>query len=326
MARINVIGWYGHRNIGDESYKLSFPRVFPEHDFIFSEKPLIGVEGYILGGGDIISEDYLNALTEYKNKHIMSVTLSSTNKSLTDFSTIAVRDIRSVNNAAASGVHAMYVPDFAFALSPNPDRGKELIRGIFKNAGHDQYSKVISVVVNAHLMPDHAGYARDLFAFQHFTSELGKCMDETSASFLMLPFGRGMPWDDRTANSWAVSRCKWWKKNVCVYEDLSVQDTLDIIAASDAMISTRLHSTIFACLSCTPFVDVTHGHKNLGFLEATSLTKHSMPYMGIESKSLMDKLKTLMGNAEVKSELAKVKIKQRTVLSGFAKDVDLIKG
>ena len=55
-AKIGVVGWYGHGNIGDESYRLSFPKVFPQYDFVFTEKvqePFM--PAYVLGGGDIIS-------------------------------------------------------------------------------------------------------------------------------------------------------------------------------------------------------------------------------------------------------------------------------
>jgi len=35
--KIFVYGWYGHENIGDESYKLSFKETWSQHEFIFSD-------------------------------------------------------------------------------------------------------------------------------------------------------------------------------------------------------------------------------------------------------------------------------------------------
>ena len=56
-----------------------------------------------------------------------------------------------------------------------------------------------------------------------------------------------MPWDDRVSNGMVASFCKFWKKNVVLYDELEVQDALDIISAADVVISSRLHSTIFSC-------------------------------------------------------------------------------
>lgn len=325
MANIGVIGWYDHGNCGDESYKLSFPKVFPQHSFTFLEKPIAPfADAYILGGGDIVCDAFINTLKDQKKKHIISAAISTPNKKLSEFEIVAARDFRSLANAAASGVHAKYVPDFAFALDYNKERGMELIKHQFRTQGHDLYKNVVVVVINAHLIPDHAGRASDLFSLQHMSFELGKAMDATAASFILLPFGTKMPWDDRTSNSWLASRCKFWKKNVVVHDALSVQDTIDIVAAADAMISSRLHSTIFSCVTSTPFIDITHNHKNLGFLETTGLTRHSIKYEGVEATAVTNKIKTIMGSAEIKDELNKVTAKQKMILKEFAQNVHLV--
>jgi polysaccharide pyruvyl transferase WcaK-like protein len=324
MANIGVIGWYDHGNCGDESYKLSFPRVFPQHKFVFSERPIQPyLDAYILGGGDIVCDAFINELKPIKKKHIISAAISQPNKKLSEFEIVAARDFRSLGNAAASGVHAQYVPDFAFALEGNKERGLDIVKNQFKAIGHDFYKSLVTVVINAHLIPDHAGMARELFSFQHMSFELAKAMDQTAASFLFVPFGTRMPWDDRISGSWVASRCKFWKKNAVVYDALSVQDTIDIIAASDAVISSRLHSTIFSCVASTPFIDITHNHKNLGFLETTGLIRHSIKYEGVEAGLIVDKLKTLIGSAEVREELTKVTNKQRMILKEFAQNVHL---
>lgn len=324
MSNIGLVGWYGHGNIGDESYKLSFPKVFPQHQFSFSEKPTDPMlDAYILGGGDVVCDSYINALKNVPKKHIISASISQPNKNISDYDIVAVRDSLSISNAASSGVCAKYVPDFAFALDYNKDRGREIIKQRFKDCGHDQYKNVVVVVVNSHLAPDHTGLARELYSFQHFAFGLSKAMDNTSASFIFLPFGTRMPWDDRISNSWVASLCKFWKKNVVVHDALSVQDTIDIIAASDAVISSRLHSTIFSCVTSTPFVDITHNHKNLGFLETTGLLKHSLKYEGVESSSITDNLNKIISSAEIKAEQIKVTVKQKNLIKEFASSVQL---
>ena len=63
MNNILVLGWYGKHNIGDESYKLAIPKLFPEASVTFSDyidKKLIEKnDQFIMGGGDIISPKFL---------------------------------------------------------------------------------------------------------------------------------------------------------------------------------------------------------------------------------------------------------------------------
>ena len=324
MADIGVVGWYGHGNCGDESYKLSFPKLFPQHRFTFSEKPSPPYrDAYILGGGDVICDDYINILKSVPKKHIMSATMSS-QKDISDFGIVAVRDFASMSIASMSGVKSIYTPDFAFALDFDAKKGKELIRQKFKALDRDLYSNLVVVVVNAHLSPDLSSLARDSYLFQHMSYELAKAIDSTSASFMFIPFGTNEPWDDRLSNAWVASKCKFWKKNVICYDTISVQDTIDIIAAADAVISSRLHSTIFSCITATPFVDITHNHKNLGFLETTSLLKHSVKYEGVDAVTIVNKLKIALGSAEAKDELNKVSEKQKSILKEFANNVSLV--
>lgn len=58
--KVFVFGWYDHGNIGDESYKLSFTSIWPEHNFIFGEKfSETDFDLCIIGGGDVIRENSL---------------------------------------------------------------------------------------------------------------------------------------------------------------------------------------------------------------------------------------------------------------------------
>jgi polysaccharide pyruvyl transferase WcaK-like protein len=67
-----------------------------------------------------------------------------------------------------------------------------------------------------------------------------------------------------------MSRChKNPGKNLLIRDDpIPVQDTLDMMSAGDASISSRLHSSIFNTLSGVAFADLLHHDKNLGFLRS----------------------------------------------------------
>lgn len=323
--QIAVCGWYGHGNVGDESYKLTFPKVLPQYDFVFTEKPLATAATHILGGGDVVSDHFIGLLDNISSKHLMSAAISHYEPKLKDFKTVAVRDMQSVMHAATVGVNANYCPDFAFAVEGDATKGKQLIKELF--VGHDLYQKVVTVVINANLLPEHLGVAgyRDHVRFENFANELAQACDGTMASFLFIPFGTQMPWDDRVPNAWIASKCKFWKKNVVAYNCIGVQDTIDIITASDCVLSTRLHSSIFSCAVGTPFIDITHNHKNKWFLDTMDLLHYSVPIGALNSEILIERMKKLLSRgSEIKDELLKISGKQRRILKEFAKNVRLI--
>jgi polysaccharide pyruvyl transferase WcaK-like protein len=128
--KVGVVGWYNHRNCGDEAYRLSFPKLFPQYDFVFSEKPNDSIDTWVLGGGDVVNRKNLDALKGVKKKHILSATVSNPHD-LSGFSTVAVRDALSLETAKNHGAGSVrFAPDFAFALEGDAARGRRIVKGI----------------------------------------------------------------------------------------------------------------------------------------------------------------------------------------------------
>jgi polysaccharide pyruvyl transferase WcaK-like protein len=325
MKRVGVLGWYGHANCGDESYKLAFPKLFPHYDFEFSRVITGDKDAWVLGGGDVVGQHFLAKIGGVQNKHILSATVSEA-CDLRGFGTVAVRDETSRNLAAQYGAaNAVRVPDFAFALRGDQKRGRSIIESAFRATDAELYEKVVVVVVNGYLAGQHDAVAREYITFQNFANSMAVVCDHTCASFLFLPFGVTMPADDRIANGWVSSKCKFWQKNVVMFNPLGVQDTIDVISSANAVVSTRLHSSIFSCACGTPFVDVTHNHKNAGFLETVGLTKCSIDYRSFDTARMLSMLQESLGNEPaLRASLSETAERQRKLLYGFAKNVDLI--
>jgi polysaccharide pyruvyl transferase WcaK-like protein len=267
--KITVLGWYGHGNVGDESYKASFPLLFPNDQLLFTN--LIKPEHhdsdlFILGGGAVLEEPFIQQLRPFKNKIALSVTANKNN--LQDFKQVFVRDVKSYQ-----AIPSVLMPDAAFLLNPTQN---DAIKPYFQN--RDLYQKKVVCVYNAHLSVVQGQLARDQLNFLKVTNDLADIIDRTAASFVFIPFGNDDPWNDRITNSWLASKCKFWKKNFVIYDKISFQQALDIIASADAVISTRLHASIFSCVAKVPFIDITHHDKNLGFLQTVGLEDWSIPY------------------------------------------------
>lgn len=313
--RIGVVGWYNYDNCGDESYKLSFPTIFPQHDFAFGNTPPKDVDFYVLGGGDVVAPYFVDSLVATgKPLHLMSATISQ-DVPLDKFRSIVVRDQNSFEKARLLHSDVTLAPDFAFALKANATRGGWLIEDLFK--GRSLYQKVVVVVLNGHLLPSNGTPAWKNTNSESLFYGLAEVADRTDASFLFLPFGmQPLPQDDRVANAWCASKCKYWNKNAVIFHRLDVQDTIDIIAASNAVISSRLHSTIFSCITGTPFVDITHNHKNASFLRDVGLSRLSLHYPGLGTDELHESLNYLLKNPdEIQQELRVVASRETDALA-----------
>jgi len=297
---VRILGWYDHGNVGDEAYKLAFPRVFPDCNFSFDAPK---AKNLILGGGDILSKSFLQQALSYPAEKRIAMSVSANSDTPVELvkrlDAIYVRDVKSVKCLTANGVPCTYMPDVATCMKPNRANGMQWLRAKYQSEGLELYEKKVGVVLNAHLYhgkPDIL--ARDFLNLMKVSWDLARLMDNTMASFVLLPMSTQLPYDDRVTNSMTCGRCKFWRKNLVVYDKLDVQQTLDLISTFDAVISTRLHTSIFSMVAGVPFIDVTHHDKNRGFLETVGLTDWSTPYWYFEYDAVYNRLKHLLNDGE----------------------------
>jgi polysaccharide pyruvyl transferase WcaK-like protein len=285
-VKVTVLGWYGHSNVGDDAFLEAFPIVLPGHELRFVETIPRGddSDAYILGGGDVFYQpftDQLRRVPADRPKVAASVTLTGhSDFSAYDlFSHVYVRDQMSLEHGrAVAPDKTSYLPDVTFALTPDPVAGRAWMVERFASEGLELFEKVVVCVLSSYAGGNKFdSLARDYLNFQSLAMQVAEIADSTTASFVFLPFGTRPPYDDRATNAWVSERTKYWQKNYAVHDRLGVQATIDILAASDAVVSSRLHSTIFSVVAGVPFVDLTHHDKNLGFVRTVGKPEWSMP-------------------------------------------------
>jgi polysaccharide pyruvyl transferase WcaK-like protein len=321
MKNITILGWYGHGNIGDESYKESFKLLLPNDNLTFTDK----IEDchknsdlFILGGGAVMEPPFINQLDTNKNNLVISVTATKNTpiESLSRFKKIIVRDVLSEAYLKQNNIPCDLMPDTAFLLNTNSNKGREYLSSRFEEENHDLYNKVIVIVYNAHLGVVESQLAKDQFTFLKTATDLAEIIDSTNASFVFVPFGQSAPWDDRITNSWLASRCKFWKKNLVIYDRINFQEMINIIACADVVISSRLHASIFSCVAGVPFIDISHHDKNLGFLKTINREMWSVPYWRFDYNKCTLLLKEFLENRMTHcDELKNLVIQQKNKIS-----------
>jgi polysaccharide pyruvyl transferase WcaK-like protein len=274
--RVYVHGWYGNANTGDESYKESFHRVWPEHEFYFFSDGDARSDRvwdlFILGGGDVVKESAVRFASKFKCPKIaMSVTVTEASlcQELHAFDAIYVRDDLSLQRLEKYGVSAHVgchmLMDISLVLRGNAERGKDYLKMMFEGQGREMRGKKILATVNAHLYEPKEATAKSSAFFTTFIAELAEAVDRTDASFIFLPFSTNAPLDDRVTNGMVNAHCKWPGKNLVIYDSLGTQSTLDIIAACDAQLTTRFHGLIFGLGCGTRTIPISFHDKTAGF-------------------------------------------------------------
>ncbi len=323
--KVNVLGWYNHGNIGDESYKLAFPLVL-HTNLEFIDKLNYPKDLCILGGGDVLGGYFLEQISCAKKRIALSVSLSENIKkeTLDLFDLICVRDTNSLTIAKEKGKNALLYPDFAFALTSHKQMGLKLLNKLFIDNSIDLYSRKIGIVINSNLLPTSNTPANKVAIFEKFCYEIAQLADTTNASFVFIPFGKSMPTDDTISNGIIASKCKFWKKNLLIKDNLTVQQTLDAISACDLVISTRLHSTIFSCISEVPFIDIIHNHKNKALIEDLNYP-YSISYWDFSKKDLENLINIVTTKQEeIKEKLHKITAENKIKLQEVKSNAHLL--
>lgn len=299
---ILTLGFYDKSNHGDETYKDTFRQLFPNHQFEFTnqlnDKLISNNDLILLGGGNVLRNEYVKELKKIKNKPIYAYSVGiedNCTEDLSIFKHIYTRDLKSLNKISSLNIPCTWIPDAAFILKGNPQNGKQIIETIFKQQQLELYNQVVVVVINGYIMSSSQdALSRDCFNFIKFSYDFAKIIDETPASFIFIPFGNKPPHDDRVANSWVASKCKFWKKNHVIFEQQTYQEVLDIIAYANLTISSRLHSSIFSYIAGTPFIDITHHSKNENFIKMIEKENNSISFYHFDNRIMKNKINELI--------------------------------
>lgn len=306
IKNVLVLGWYNHNNIGDECFKLAFKQLYPmfNMDFVDNITECVDYDLCILGGGDVVNEKNLKMLKLLKCKKIalsVSITENSICNELRLLDHIYVRDTNSLKILHKNNIfNCTYLPDVVLTLEPNKENGLKLINELFKNEKSDKYENIYGIVVNSHLIGNRTCSYNNRSKFLQFAQDLSQLIDDTNASFIFIPFSTGFPWDDRVANSWVNNSCVYWKKNVVIYKELELQDTLDIISACNKVIAMRYHASIFSFKSEVPFLTIGFHDKFLSFCNDFDL-----PYINYYNTTL-ENIKQELNNIKI-NDLSKIK-------------------
>jgi polysaccharide pyruvyl transferase WcaK-like protein len=328
---IFVIGYYDHKNLGDEQYKLSFVELFniancncnvtfidcdKLQDHSFCPSDII-----ILGGGDILNEYFLDKIIEkfYKqpNKIIAisvglpytSILLNTNKLSIIDHLFIRCYQDLDLFSKYFEPHRINYIPDLAYLLTiiSKQENDKQIVKQL--------KSKNIVISLSQHISKT-SNYAYIINSFVYFFRYL--LTENYNLTFVAFNTNEDnsnendiLIHDDIKSGLLLITPQILMKTNVTFINDTSdVKAIFNLWKTFDYAICMRFHACIFSLYNNIPFLPIYTTRKidnlikDINYNHSYKLeTDHCDLPTGLDLELLMTAFQTLRCDKNVKSQL-----------------------
>ncbi len=313
MKTVSNLGWYGHKNCGDEMFREVLPNIFPTHRFRFHSSltpaEINKSDHFLIGGGNIVDPKFLRGLDEVRVPYsFIGVGLTHPEQVplLEGAQQVFVRDDRSYG-FIKENPNAYLLPDLAFSMTPSRANGRRLLGMWF-----DNNRPTIGVFLNDCVNTVFHSTLLKFFEAHKAILELARFLDSLPYNVLFLPMSF-LPPDDRRISFDVIGNMKRGYQANCLLTPLAAQQQLDLVSALDCAITMRLHASIFCTLGGVPFLDLTHHSKSRSYLETMGLGEWSIDYYELSIKVLEDKFAALSSQKhELRDQLLLCADQQKT--------------
>lgn len=267
---IGIVGWYGMKNIGDESFREVFSQALCPHHIRYYTPPGTphDCDVYILGGGNVASPFYLNEISDCLPLYGLGIGIGYESEidllAKRPFKEVYLRnqtDVEMARTKCPFPVH--YTPDLAFWLSPSrpvPRRwdGKKKIAVI----ASDYINPAIDRSVNQ--------FGMRAYDFQVKLAAELDVLTEQGWEVLLMPCSTDGYGDDRRVMLGIASFMK--KRPAMIMDTMCPHAMIDILAGQDVTICMRFHSVIFSVIAGTPPLAIAHSRKVQLFMEENGMS------------------------------------------------------
>jgi polysaccharide pyruvyl transferase WcaK-like protein len=266
--KINIVGWYGNKNIGDEAFR----DVFNQHltNLTFSELPDLTADAIILGGGGVMGGNYLTGLETYKGPLYgigVDIALNGPQwealKQL-PFKRIYVRSREYADLAKKELSKIVYCPDLAFSLF---DENRVSTK-------QNRFGIILSQDLAPHLKGDKGN---------HIATALRSIGVEVVFITLFQKDG-----SDHKMNLEVATKSRLPLFSLLLPS--TPTEALNLISSLDFVVSMRFHGAIFAALTGVPFIALANKGKCSLFCEQEGLFEHYIELAELTEYKLLHRI------------------------------------
>jgi polysaccharide pyruvyl transferase WcaK-like protein len=283
-VKINIFGWYGKQNIGDDAFKDVFMQKWQHHDLTFSLYPMLDADAIVVGGGSsnrVVCKKYIDSFMGYKKPlYAVGVDIAINGPiweatQALPFRHLYVRSKEYVRLAAQEN-KISYTPDIVFSLYDKTrlrttnKKKCGFILSVDLIGGVDHLGKVIRELKKEY----------DEVVFIVMYTELSNCNDIAITTRVI-----------------EESKCECRM----VIPDTPTA-TMAEMADLDFIVSMRFHGIIFATMLGIPFIALANKGKCSLFCEQERLFGHYMELCEMNDVKLLDRI-TWLKDTNAKNDL-----------------------
>lgn len=295
--KVLVYGFYGHKNLGDELFKLAFKELFPHINFEFTDcltaKAIDGVDTIIFGGGSFLNQ----AIQTEKNgtlKHLykkkilyigvgMETMIHEDHYNILENYTllIAPRTVSDKFNHKALDCEFLPIPDLVYALSHT-----------FPISGKSNPESVL-VLPNISVVPSHNAPHWMHSSWDHFKTEFAQFLDYLIEDRKTVNFGI-MCHDNKLDDTIALHSIIGSMKHRDTRNILEFID-VETFANHGFVITQRYHGIVLSDMANVPCLPIYHHYK--------LKSKDSLSYYELSKDKLIEQYNLIKNNHKSKSSI-----------------------
>lgn len=299
---INVFGYYGCNNAGDDAFGLFFQE-------LFGASVRLRVNGsyrdetharVILGGGTVLTPYFRDRLPEFERLDVIGVSMDDRDEGarlLADLrERLGIVALRSAADAAAARTHGVaseIFPDLAFALQPpEPSLSVADIRAMAQLPAKGAIADRTAVF----FLSDHYSARSDWRPGRANTITTFKCnvaaaLDQLLLQYniVLVPMSVWYGWRDASFAHDIVARTQQPERVTLIENYLGPIKILDLIGSvADVVISMKYHGLIFGMLCGKPVINIADSNKNADLMSETGLHEFDLRIVGTSTKALLE--------------------------------------
>lgn len=268
---INVVGWYGKHNIGDEAFRPAIDNIFKDHELAYITPPKNHTDPdiVVLGGGAVASPFYLEKLPKGCKRYALGIDLAYESESdllaAAKFNGIFIRNRTDVENWGYKfGCPVRTMPDLSFFLKPT---GADIIAkyGLKATPGKKKIAVFPTDYVNPAIDRPSKVFGDRAYSFaENMAKELDKLTEDGWEVYVMCCSTGGYG-DDRRMALQLAAFTKY--PPIVVLDTFEPLEMIDFIAQMDLTMCQRFHSHLFSVIAGTPLVSIEFTRKVRVFLD-----------------------------------------------------------
>lgn len=281
---VDVLGYYGKENLGDEIFIPAIRSLFPSClvNFAYPNRDELTGQTLILGGGDVIKKLYLKDID--RPYHILGVGLGYESELELLGNNVVEAYFRNRVDAAAArqkGFNAHYCPDLAFALDIDRDeRGPR---------DPEEKKRLAVILANSVINPGMGlGEMPDLHYLEYMKWELARALDSLSQwydiSFLFMSHAC-YAYDQAAAMDTASRMKTGHESEILPFTEIEELQDFDLV------VTMKFHGMIFSTMMGIPFVNIGTTRKMETFCRENCLSELSIPTYSFTANRLFDAVK-----------------------------------